>query len=291
VAIRYNCQRTCNSCRTQEIIDIDGSQASGLARDSAGAIPLSLAVTFDIDYAEMSTSARAALQPLLKSAFCGRIVAAGVACDPADLVLTLSANLQGRPHRGGAGAAYATVTLPSGTTQARAIAIADGIAANPITVSGGGIDGAAISSTGVTFETFETTREAGIPDNEGASDRSTKVVTVVLVAVLAVAALGAVYLLNSRSASSRFGKTNTVVELGWDNSAETACGNRQATVWYQPGSVDGSHFYPEDPEDGMAAFEPINVSYLGNSFSQAPPATQQPVGSAKFYPLSSRLNR
>jgi len=119
VAIRYNCQRTCNSCRTQEIIDIDASTAAGLSREA------------------------------------------------------------------------------------------------------GSPDG-------------EGTREAGSsgsPNDEG-SDRSAKVVTAVLVAVLAVAALGAAYLLNSRSKSYR---------------AEAACENRRATVWGQAGSVDGSHFYPDIP--------------------------------------------
>lgn len=35
MAIRYNCQRTCDSCRTQEVIDIDNAgQASGLSREA-----------------------------------------------------------------------------------------------------------------------------------------------------------------------------------------------------------------------------------------------------------------
>ena len=34
MAIRYNCQRTCNSCRTQEIIDLDASTAAGLSREA-----------------------------------------------------------------------------------------------------------------------------------------------------------------------------------------------------------------------------------------------------------------
>lgn len=172
MAIRYNCQRTCNSCRTQEIIDIDASTAAGLSREA------------------------------------------------------------------------------------------------------GSPDG-------------EGTREAGSsgsPNDEG-SDRSAKVVTAVLVAVLAVAALGAAYLLNSRSTSYRFEKTNTVADLGWDNSAEAVWENRRATVWDQEGAVDGSHFYPEILGGG---FEPVN---LGNSLAQAPPAPQRPVGPAMFHPLSSRLER
>ena len=141
-------------------------------------------------------------------------------------------------------------------------------------------------------------REAGSPDDEGtreldspgngvASDRTAMVVTVVLVAVLAVAVLGAAYLLNSRGRPDRFGKTNAAVDLGWDDSAEAVWDDRRATVWRQHGSVDGSHFYPE-PIAGSrgTAFEPVN---LDHTFAQSPSAPQHPVGPAKFYPVSSKL--
>ena len=283
-AIRYNCQRTCNSCRTQEIIDLVNGQASALSQAGAGGPHFSITVAFDVDYSELSVSARASLQTLLKSAFCGRIAAAGVACDTADLVLTLSAASQRRPRRS-TGATLATVTLPSTTTQAQATAIADDIAANPITVSGG-IDGASISSTDVTVEA---TGEAAGPDGESNSKRTA--LAVVLVAVLAVASIGAAGLLVFGSTPCRLAKTHTAGDLGWDNGADVAVNpaweSKRAIVWHQEGAVDGSHFYPEDGHGEMTAFEPVN---LGNSFAQAPPA-QQPVGPAKLYPLSSRLRR
>jgi hypothetical protein len=188
VAIRYNCQRTCNSCRTQEVIDINDSQASGLSREA------------------------------------------------------------GSPND-------------------------------------------------------DSTREVD-PGDKDDSDRTAKVVTAVLVSVLAVAVLGAAYLLNSFRASHQLEKPNPPVDLGWDDSVEAAWENKRATVWHQQGSVDGSHFYPEDrvyldvrpgrgsqlhpDEGGMTAFEPVN---LGDSFARAPSAPQHLVGPAKFYPLSSRLNR
>jgi hypothetical protein len=191
VAIRFNCQRTCNSCRTQEVIDLNDSQASGLSQEA------------------------------------------------------------GSPDE-------------------------------------------------------DDTREVGSPGDESESDHTAKVVTAVLVSVLAVAVLGAAYLLNSRRASRQFDREKTIaaVDLGWDNSAEVPLESKRATVWHQQGSVDGSHFYPEDrvyldvrpgrgsqlhpDEGGMTAFEPVN---LGDSFARAPSAPQHLVGPAKFYPLLSRLNR
>ena len=155
-AFRYNCQRTCNSCRTQEIIDFESqASASALSRDNAG----------------------------------------------------------------------------------------------------------------------ETTEEAPSPNDDGTSGSSTTtIVTVVLAVVLTVAALGAAYLLHSRSRSHQFEKTNAVpVDLGWDHSAGEGWQKRRAAVWHQKGFDDSvhvdvnpdtqrrSHFYPEDLGGDMTAFEPINI--------------------------------
>ena len=133
------------------------------------------------------------------------------------------------------------------------------------------------------------TRETGSPGDDATSDTTAKVVTAVLVAVLAVAALGAAYLLRARR-TSRFEKENFMVDLGWDNSAEAPWDNKRATVWHQDSSVAGTHFYPKSRdtlEGGLAAFEPVNFA---NSFAQVPPQ-HQPVGPAKFYPVSSKVNR
>jgi hypothetical protein len=143
------------------------------------------------------------------------------------------------------------------------------------------------------------TREVVSPGDESESDHTAKVVTAVLASVLAVAVLGAAYLLNSRRASRQFDREKTIaaVDLGWDNSAEVPLESKRATVWHQQGSIGGTyldvqpgtqrgaHFYPAGM---MGAFEP---AHLGNSLAQVPPAPQQPAGPAKFYPLSSRLNR
>jgi len=279
-AIRYNCQRTCDSCRTAEVIALTANAASGLSQTEGGAPSFFITATFDADFNALSSFDRASLQMRLKSAFCDRIAAAGVACDKADLQLTLSARSR-RSARRSASTTIATVTLPMGTTQAQATAISNDIALNPITVAGI-IDGTLISSI-YTVVTFETSSAAS-PDAEATADRTSKIVTAVLAAVLAVAVLGAAFVLNARSTSYQLEKTNAAQDLGWDHSAEAASEeSKRATVWHQEGSADGAHFFPEG--ELAASFEPV---ILGNSFgsSESPPQTAEP---AHFYPLASRL--
>lgn len=254
--------------------------AGGLSQSEGdAATPLFLiTATFDADYNELDSWARASLQMRLKSAFCDRITAAGVTCDTAALQLTLAAGSR-RSARRSTGTTIAVVTLPIGTTQAQATAISNDIAANPITVAGI-IDGTLISSM-YTVVTFETSGAVS-PHAEPTTDRTAKIITALLAAVLAVVVLGAAYVLNARSTSYQFEKTNTVQDLGWDHSAEAAGQNKRATVWHQEGSADGSHFFPE----GEMAFEPV---ILGNSFGSTESPTVKPAGPAHFYPLSSRL--
>ena len=279
-AIRYNCQRSCDSCRTQEIIDIDNALASGLSQDDAY---FSITVTFNVDYTELSASARASLQTLLQRAFCGRITAAGVMCDAADLMLTLSAGSQRRARRT-AGTTLATVILPSSTTQAQATAISNGIKATPITVSGSMAGGALISSMD-TAVAFETSGGAAGPGAEATPDRAGKITTAVLAAVLAVAVLGIAYLLNARTTSYQMEKAsaaqpNAVQELGWHHSAEVTHENMRATVWHQEGSADGSHYFPATSQTA-----PLEPAILDNSCTTAS-SPLKPAGPANFHPMS-----
>jgi hypothetical protein len=203
----------------------------------------SIAVTFDVGFTELSTVARASLQALLRPAFCSRITAAGVACNAADLALTLSAGSQRRARRS-VGTTIATVLLPSSTTQAQATAISSDIKANPITVSGSMLDGTLVSSTDTTVS-FETNGAAGPAGGETTSDRTGKITTAVLAAVLAASVLGAAYVINTRSTSYQIEKTNAVQDLGRARGVEEAPEHDQTIAWHQEGSVAGSHFFPE----------------------------------------------
>jgi hypothetical protein len=281
LAIRYNCQRTCDSCRQPEIIALEVALA--LAQTGTDGSHFSIAVTFDVGFAELSTLARASLQALLKPAFCGRITVVGVVCNVADLVLTLSAGSHRRAHRSN-GTTIATVILPSSTTQAQAQAISSDIKENPITVlSGSMVDGALISSVDTTV-TFETNGAAGPVSGDATSDRTEKITTAVLAAVLAISVLGVAYVINARRTSYQIEKTIMEQDLGWDHGAE----EDRTTVWHQEGSAAGSHYFPQSVSSAEPAPLESEVTMTCDNSFTAPPS-QMPAVPARLRPLSSRL--
>jgi len=178
-----------NVCEDESVNTADSTSApnSSTVAPTGGATATNtqtVAVTFPVDFNNLSEERKNEMKALAKTAFCTVLDRQGVTCDANTLGVVLSAGTSRRTRQ--TATTIATVTLPAGTNDAQAAAITADINANPITLT-------TAAGTQITSSSASTSSTA--PDGSGGDSAASAGAQAFPVLVLALVAAGSAMLL------------------------------------------------------------------------------------------------